>query len=128
VFGLRGEETIGHDLKATFNLEAHLDPGTGQTGLNALWARGANVGLAGSWGRGETGAANRACTDRLSDRRSRGHPRIAFRHSAVGAQFATEPRRPVCVRRDAGELQRQPRDVGGRQLYRSTDRRGTHSD
>jgi predicted porin len=50
VFGLRGEETIGHDLKATFNLEAHLDPSTGQTGLNALWARGANVGLAGSWG------------------------------------------------------------------------------
>jgi predicted porin len=50
VFGLRGEETIGRDLKASFNLEAHLDPGTGRTGLNALWARAANVGLAGSWG------------------------------------------------------------------------------
>lgn len=50
VFGLRGEERLGADLKATFNLEAHLDPGTGSNGLNALFPRAANVGFAGSWG------------------------------------------------------------------------------
>ena len=50
VFGLRGQETLGSDLKAIFNLEAHLDPGTGSNGLNALFPRAANVGLEGSWG------------------------------------------------------------------------------
>jgi len=50
VFGLRGEEGLGRDLKATFNLEAHMDPATGATGLNALWARAAYLGLEGSWG------------------------------------------------------------------------------
>lgn len=50
VFGLRGEEAVSSDLKVTFNLESHLDPSRGATGLDVFWARAANVGLAGSWG------------------------------------------------------------------------------
>lgn len=50
VFGIRGEEDLGGDLKLTFNLESHLDPSTGTTGFNALWSRAANVGIAGKWG------------------------------------------------------------------------------
>jgi predicted porin len=50
VLGVRGEEALGGDLKATFNLETHLDPSVGSSGLGTFWSRAANVGLAGSWG------------------------------------------------------------------------------
>lgn len=50
VFGLKGTEDLGGGLSATFNLESHLDPSTGATGLGSLWARAANVGLTGDWG------------------------------------------------------------------------------
>jgi predicted porin len=50
VLGFRGDEDLGNGLKATFNLETHLDPSVGSSGLGAFWSRAANVGLAGSWG------------------------------------------------------------------------------
>lgn len=50
VFGVRGEEVLGVSLKATFNLESHLDPSSGAIGLGVYWARAANVGLSGPWG------------------------------------------------------------------------------
>jgi predicted porin len=50
VFGFRGEEALDGGLKVTFNLETHLDPSVGSSGLGAFWSRAANVGLAGGWG------------------------------------------------------------------------------
>lgn len=50
VLGVRGEEALGGELKVSFNLETHLDPSIGSSGLGTFWSRAANVGLNGAWG------------------------------------------------------------------------------
>lgn len=50
VFGLRGEESLDANLKLGLNLETHLDPSVGSSGLGAFWSRAANLALSGSWG------------------------------------------------------------------------------
>ncbi len=50
LLGFMGSEDLGDGLKATFNLETHLDPSVGTSGLGTFWSRAANVGLAGRWG------------------------------------------------------------------------------
>jgi predicted porin len=58
IWGIRGSEDLGGGLKAVFNLEGDFDSGTGAsnrgtgTGLDkSPFARSANVGLAGDWGK-----------------------------------------------------------------------------
>lgn len=55
VWGFRGTEDLGGDLKAFFNLESHIAMDTGALfgdgqGESPLFRRQANVGLSGSWG------------------------------------------------------------------------------
>ena len=50
VFGVRGGELLGDGWKAVFNLETHLDPSIGSSGLGTFWSRSAYVGLSSPWG------------------------------------------------------------------------------
>ncbi|SMC78061.1 porin [Polynucleobacter kasalickyi] len=56
VWGLKGEEDLGGGLKAIFNLEGDINALNGSvyknttTGIDQIFRRSANVGLAGTWG------------------------------------------------------------------------------
>ncbi len=56
VWGLKGEEDLGGGLKAVFNLEGDINALNGSvyknttTGIDQIFRRSANVGLAGTWG------------------------------------------------------------------------------
>jgi predicted porin len=56
VWGLKGEENLGGGLKAIFNLEGDINALNGSvyknttTGIDQIFRRSANVGLAGTWG------------------------------------------------------------------------------
>lgn len=55
IWGFKGIEDLGGGLKATFNLEGHIDASTGQEftqpgRTNQVWRRQSNVGLTSDWG------------------------------------------------------------------------------
>ncbi len=66
-FGLRGEESLGSDLKAVFRLENGFDPDTGKTNQNGrLFGRYAYVGLSGHYGTIRLGRSRRRASTSLA--------------------------------------------------------------